>query len=227
MEPIPRAVDVTRPAATVSFWAQEEARRLGHHYLGGEHLLLGLLLEGDNLAARVLVAHGLDLETVRAEVDRLIDQGGLPGPQPSDAQLLATVGVDLEAVHARLQQSFGDQAYWEAAQRVRRRPTQPVTHTPHIRTDPSPLLCGRALHIAAHEAIARDQEVGPEHLLLGLLRDAEVPVETDLPPQDRRQRAVLGLPDHGPNPIRLLVEARGLTLQTLREALRGELASDQ
>jgi hypothetical protein len=50
-----------------------EARRLGHHYLGVEHLLLGLLLEGDNLAARVLVAHGLDLETVRAEVDRLID----------------------------------------------------------------------------------------------------------------------------------------------------------
>jgi hypothetical protein len=97
--------------------------------------------------------------------------------------LLATFGVDLEAVHARLQESFGDHAYWEAAQRVRRRPTQPVTHTPHIRTDPSPLLYGRALHIAALETIARDQEVGPEHLLLGLLRDAEDPVETDLRPR--------------------------------------------
>jgi ATP-dependent Clp protease ATP-binding subunit ClpC len=43
-----------------------EARRLHHHYLGAEHLLLGLLLQGDNLAARVLVAHGLDLETLRA-----------------------------------------------------------------------------------------------------------------------------------------------------------------
>jgi ATP-dependent Clp protease ATP-binding subunit ClpA len=204
-----------------------EARQLGHHYLGVEHLLLGLLLEGDNLAARVLVAHGLDLETVRAEVDRLIDQGVLPGPQPSDGELLATFGVDLEAVHARLQESFGDHAYWEAAQRVRRRPTQPVTHTPHIRTDPSPLLCGRALHIAALEAIARDQEVGPEHLLLGLLRDAEDPVETDLPPQDRRQRAVLGLPDHGPNPIRLLVEARGLTLEALGSAVRRELDRGQ
>jgi hypothetical protein len=204
-----------------------EARRLGHHYLGAEHLLLGILLHGDNLAARVLVAHSLDLATVRAEVDRLIDQGVLPGPQPSDAELLATLGVDLEAVHARLQESFGDQAYWEAAQRVRRRPTQPVTHTPHIRTDPSPLLCWRAFGFAAHEAIARDQEIGPEHLLLGLLQDAEDPVETELAPQDRRQRAVLGLPDHGPNPIRLLVEARGLTLQTLREALRGELDSDQ
>jgi ATP-dependent Clp protease ATP-binding subunit ClpA len=223
MEPIPRPVDVTRPAGHASGLARMEARRLGHHYLGAEHLLVGLLLEGDNPAARVLVAHGLDLETVRAEVDRLIDQGVLPDPQPSDGELLATLGVDLEAVHARLQESFGDQAYWEAAQRVRRRPSQPVTHTPHIRTDPSPLLCGRALHIAAHEAITRDQEVGPEHLLLGLLGDAEDPVETDLAPQDRRQRVLLGLPDHGPNPIRLLVEAKGLTLHRLRIAVLEEL----
>jgi ATP-dependent Clp protease ATP-binding subunit ClpA len=223
MEPIPRSVDATRAAGTASARARMEARRLGHHYLGVEHLLLGLILEGDNLAARVLVAHGLDLATVRAEVDRLIGQGVLPGPQPSDGELLATLGVDLNAVHARLQATFGDHAYWEAAQRVRRRPTQPVTHTPHIRTDPSPLLCGRALHIAAHEAIARDQDVGPEHLLLGLLRDAEDPVETDLAPQDRRQRVLLGLPDHGPHPIRLLVEARGLTLDRLRGDLLNEL----
>jgi ATP-dependent Clp protease ATP-binding subunit ClpA len=227
MEPIPRSVDATRAAGTASARARMEARRLGHHYLGPEHLLVGLLLEGDNLAARVLVAHGLDLETVRAEVDRLIDQGVLPGPQPSDGELLATLGVDLKAVHARLQTTFGDHAYWEAAQRVRRRPNQPVTHTPHISTDPSPLLCGRPFHIAAHEAIARDQEVGPEHLLLGLLRDAEDPVETDLAPQDRRQRVLLGLPDHGPHPIRLLVEARGLTLDRLRTDLLNELDQGQ
>jgi ATP-dependent Clp protease ATP-binding subunit ClpA len=223
MEPIPRAVDATRAAGTASARARMEGRRLGHHYLGPEHLLVGLLLEGDNLAARVLVAHGLDLETVRAEVDRLIGQGVLPGPQPSDGELLASLGVDLKAVHARLQATFGEHAYWEAAQRVRRRRTQPVTHTPYVSTDPAPLLCGRALHFAAHAAIARDQEVGPEHLLLGLLRDAEDPVETDLAPQDRRQRVLLGLPDHGPNPIRLLVEARGLTLDRLRTDLLDEL----
>jgi ATP-dependent Clp protease ATP-binding subunit ClpA len=227
MEPIPRPVDVTRPAGHASGLARMEARRLGHHYLGAEHLLIGLLLEGDNLAARVLVANGLDLERVRTELDRLIDRGVLPGPQPSDGELLATLGVDLEAVHARLQASFGDQAYWEAAQRVRRRPSQPVTHTPHIRTDPTPLVCARAMGIAAHEAIARDQEIGPEHLLLGLLRDAEDPVETDLAPQDRRQRVLLGLPDHGPSPIRLLVEGQGLTLAQLRTALLDELDQGQ
>jgi ATP-dependent Clp protease ATP-binding subunit ClpA len=204
-----------------------EARRLGHHYLAAEHLLLGLLLQGDNLAAHVLVAHGLDLETARAEVDQLIAQGVLPGPQPSDDELLATLGVDLEAVHARMQATFGEDVYWKAAQRVQHRAAQPVTHPPHVSTDPTPIMYVRALNIAAHEAIGRDQEVGPEHLLLGLLRDAEDPVETDLTAQQRRQRALLGLPDHGPNPIKLLVEARGLTLDTLRTALLGEFEPDQ
>jgi hypothetical protein len=88
-------------------------------------------------------------------------------------------------------------------------------------------MCMRALHIAAQEAIARDQEVGPEHLLLGLLRDAEDPVGTGLSAQQRRQRTLLGLPDHGPQPIKLLVEARGLTLDALRAALLGELDSAQ
>jgi len=41
--------------------------------------------------------------------------------------------------------------------------------------------------------------------------------------QERRQRVLLGLPDHGPHPIKLLVEARGLSLETLRAALLGEL----
>jgi hypothetical protein len=133
----------------------------------------------------------------------------------------------LQVDNARSQATFGDHAYWEAAQRVRRRPNQPVTHTPHISTDPTPITYFRALNIAAHEAIARDQEVGPVHLLLGLLSEAEDPVGTDLAPQDRRQRVLLGLSDHGPNPIKLLVEARGLRLETLRAALLSELDRDR
>jgi ATP-dependent Clp protease ATP-binding subunit ClpA len=221
MESIPRPVDVTRSAARVSGLAQQEAERLQHHYLGSEHLLLGLLLEGDNLAARVLVAHGLDLEAVRAEVDRLISQGLLPGPQPSDAELLATVGVDLGSVSGRLKEAFGTEAYYDAAERVRHRPTQAVTH--RAVGGPPLLICVRALEIAAHEAIARDQDVGPEHLLLGLLGDAEDSVENNLTAEERRERGLLGLPDHGPHPIKLLVAARGVTLEALRSAVRSEL----
>jgi Clp amino terminal domain, pathogenicity island component len=168
MEPSSRSIGVTRPAATASGLARIEARRLGHHYLGPEHLLIGLLVEGDNPAAMVLATYGLDLEAARTEVDRLIAQVVLPSPQPSDTELLASLGVDLEAVHARVQQAFGEQAYWEAVQRVQHRPAQAVTHAPSIPTDPSPLVCGRALRIAYDEAVARDQEIGVEHLLFGV-----------------------------------------------------------
>ena len=56
MQPSSRSLGVTRPAATASGLARGEARRLGHQYLGPEHLLLGLLLQGDNPAARVLAS---------------------------------------------------------------------------------------------------------------------------------------------------------------------------
>jgi ATP-dependent Clp protease ATP-binding subunit ClpA len=224
-DPIPRAVDVTLPAGTVSALAQMEARRLGHHYLGPEHLLLGLLRHGDNLAAQVLRGHGLDLETVSAEVDRMIAQGVLPGPQPGDAELLATLGIDLEAVAGRLRQAFGHDAYWQATQRVGMRPVQPASH--QAPQAPMRLVCARAMKVAAHEAIARDQDVGPEHLLLGLLRDAQDPVETEPYPVERRLRGQVGLPGHGAHAIKLLVEARGLTLEALRAAVLRELDGDR
>ena len=223
MQPSSRSLGVTRPAATASGLARGEARRLGHQYLGPEHLLLGLLLQGDNPAARVLADHGLDVEATRAEVDRLIARGVLPRPQPTDTELLATLGVDLDTVHARAQEAFGEHAYWEAVQRVQHRTTQAVPHAPHVRTDPAPLVCGRALRAAYDEAVARNQEIGPEHLLLGLLAEAEDPVGTHLTARERRQRTLLGLPDRGPHPIRLLVEARGTTVDRLRSAVLEEL----
>jgi ATP-dependent Clp protease ATP-binding subunit ClpA len=86
MEDSTRMVYFTEPAKRASTMALDEVRRLHHAYRGPEHYLLGLLGHGDSLAARVLVAHGLDLDAARAEVDRLIAQGVLPGP-PSDAEL--------------------------------------------------------------------------------------------------------------------------------------------
>lgn len=55
--------------------AQEEARRLGHNFVGTEQILVGLIAEGSGLAARVLRAHGLDLKTTRAEVEKIIGRG--------------------------------------------------------------------------------------------------------------------------------------------------------
>jgi ATP-dependent Clp protease ATP-binding subunit ClpC len=59
--------------------AVEEARLLGHRYIGTEHLLLGLVREGEGIAAGVLESLGVTLERVRAETVRVLgDQGKTP-----------------------------------------------------------------------------------------------------------------------------------------------------
>jgi hypothetical protein len=89
------------------------------------------------------------------------------------------------------------------------------------------MVCWRALRLAAGEAAARGHKLGPEHLLLGLLRDAQDPLGTGLYPHERRLRGLLGLPDHGPHPVKLLVEAQGLSLEGLRAAVLSELDADR
>jgi ATP-dependent Clp protease ATP-binding subunit ClpA len=62
----------------------EEARRMGHDHVGTEHVLLGLMLEGDGIAAHVLQDLGATLDKVRAEIERLeaTHTEGRPGPAP-------------------------------------------------------------------------------------------------------------------------------------------------
>ena len=67
----------TERARKVIVYAKEEARRFNHDYIGTEHLLLGLVREGEGVAAAVLQKLGLDLETIRIEVEKLVQ----PGPQ--------------------------------------------------------------------------------------------------------------------------------------------------
>jgi len=65
----------TNRARQVVVFAQEESRSLGHNYIGTEHILLGLVREGDGLAARVLESLGIRLESVRSEVEEIIGRG--------------------------------------------------------------------------------------------------------------------------------------------------------
>ena len=55
--------------------AQEEARSLGHNFIGTEHILLGLLGEGEGLAAKVLQASGINLETARTLISDIVGEG--------------------------------------------------------------------------------------------------------------------------------------------------------
>jgi len=55
--------------------AQEEARLLKHHYIGTEHILLGLIHEGDGVAAKALESLDISLEAVRSQVEKIIGKG--------------------------------------------------------------------------------------------------------------------------------------------------------
>jgi len=65
----------TDRARRVVVLAQEEARMLNHNYIGTEHILLGLIHEGEGVAAKGLEALGISLEAVRSQVEEIIGQG--------------------------------------------------------------------------------------------------------------------------------------------------------
>src|SRR5574340_172350 len=65
----------TDRARRVVVLAQEEARMLNHNYIGTEHILLGLIHEGEGVAAKSLESLGISLEAVRSQVEEIIGQG--------------------------------------------------------------------------------------------------------------------------------------------------------
>ncbi len=65
----------TERARKVIILSKEEARRFNHDYIGTEHILLGLIREGEGVAAAVLEKMGLDLQTIRLEVEKVVQPG--------------------------------------------------------------------------------------------------------------------------------------------------------
>jgi ATP-dependent Clp protease ATP-binding subunit ClpC len=90
--------------------ARAEAEGFGHRYLGPEHLVLGVLRDGGSGASRVLEAFGVTLADARAGLRRLADRAVVAGPRPSDAELLGSLGIDLEAIRRTTEDSFGGTA---------------------------------------------------------------------------------------------------------------------
>ena len=66
----------TEPSRRVVVLAQEEARMLNHNYIGTEHILLGLIHEGEGVAAQAIVSLGLTLEMARDQVRDIVGAGG-------------------------------------------------------------------------------------------------------------------------------------------------------
>ena len=103
-------------ARTVIAQAAEHARRLGHRSVGGEHLLLATV-SADAPAGAVMRAQGITPELVEEEIVRRVGLGAGSGLFAGlDRDALATIGIDLDVVRARIEASFGPQALTSAAQ---------------------------------------------------------------------------------------------------------------
>jgi ATP-dependent Clp protease ATP-binding subunit ClpA len=103
--------------------AQEDARRLGHGYIGCEHLLLAAAGAGEP-ASTVLRDHGVTPGRIEAVILRTIGRGQTAGPMGGlDREALASVGIDLDVVRARIEAAFGPDALTRAVPaRQRSRP---------------------------------------------------------------------------------------------------------
>ena len=99
--PVVGEIGLTPRAKKVIELAIDEARRLGHNYIGTEHLLLGLVREEGGIASGVLESLGVSLEKVRHEVVRVLSQSSTPTAQPTERRsgsktpTLDALGIDL------------------------------------------------------------------------------------------------------------------------------------
>ena len=99
--PVEGEIGLTPRAKKVIELAVDEARRMNHSYIGTEHLLVGLLREGEGVASGVLESLGVTLESVRSETHRVLTQTAPASTQGSKATnrtpTLDQLGIDLTA----------------------------------------------------------------------------------------------------------------------------------
>lgn len=127
-------------------FSNQEAGELGHHYIGTEHLLLGLVREGAGVAAQALVRSGHELPAVRQYVIDIIEKGSQHAAESPAAQIKAAVQGALGV--GRTPNPSGERGLTQRAKKV--------------------------LELAVEEAKRMDHHyIGTEHLLLGILREGE------------------------------------------------------
>ena len=132
-------IGLTPRAKKVIDLAVDEARRLNHHYIGTEHLLIGLMREGEGVAAGVLESLGVTLDKVRGETNSVLNKGGRSSKGRSTSKTstktptLDQLGVDLteKANDGKLDPTVG-----------REKEIERVTQILSRRTKNNPVLIG-------------------------------------------------------------------------------------
>jgi len=211
---------LTPSARRVMGLASEESEQLGHGYLGDEHVILGLLRGQASRASSLLLEHGLDLASGRAELQRLAEGGLMPRPLADDARALRAVGIDVETVRQRLVAAFGAEAVGTAVWRASRRPWWRGGGRRRTPLCGPPFFAKRAMYLAACCAERRGAAaVTPEHLLYGVLRDLDDPYGAQLGRRGRRRLTQLGWVIGTVNPASAMLQAHGIDPIRLRSEL--------
>jgi hypothetical protein len=164
----------TPGARTVVIHAQQHARRLGHRYIGPEHLLLALAGAGEPAGA-VLREYGITPEHVEEEIVRRAGLGagaGLFGDLDQDA--LSVIGIDLDGVRARIEASFGTGALARASQAVHQRP-RPSRLSPRRAIPPRLRRRRRRARLAARAAATPVTDAAGRYQAPGALPTGHLP----------------------------------------------------
>jgi ATP-dependent Clp protease ATP-binding subunit ClpA len=153
----------TKKARDTVIGAQDVARRMAAEAIGSEHLLRALYDQPGNLALTVLEAFSVRREEVDAELER-IRNGGIA--TPSDAEALATLGIDLDEVRRQVEEAFGPGALERTRSGIGRRWGWRRGHLPFGRD------AKRVMNLALREALLlKHNYIGCEHILLGMLHN--------------------------------------------------------
>jgi ATP-dependent Clp protease ATP-binding subunit ClpA len=201
----------TDKARKVVILARDQAMEQGDDQIRPVHMLYGLAAT-DGVAGRVLTALGVDAAAVEREIERIGSAGtGAPGSGASagprgprdqaadDAEALAAIGIDLDEIRRKIEDSFGP----GALERVPLTPRGPLNWTGRLPMNDQAKM---SLALALKEVRALHHTyIGTEHVLLGLLRVTERYPHGDF--------AVVTLPDLGLDPARL----RARVLDELRQ----------
>jgi ATP-dependent Clp protease ATP-binding subunit ClpA len=168
--------------------AVDSSEQMGHRYVGTEHLLLGMLAGDGGVARAVLDNAGVHAEEVRLQIERFMGQ---------DAEALEAIGIDLEAVKAKIEETFGPGALADLDRPPRRgwfRRRRGGGHRPFTPR------AKKVWELSLREALAlKHNYIGTEHLLLGLLREgkglaAKILADAGLDFVELREQAIAAIP---------------------------------
>ncbi|MFC7533670.1 Clp protease N-terminal domain-containing protein [Actinoplanes sp. GCM10030250] len=167
----------TKEARAIVIGAQGQARALGHETIGTEHTLLALLASENGSVREAVRDNGVDRDYVLAAIIRHVgdhsEAATIADRDAEDAAVLKSIGIDLEAVRAAIEENFGAGALHLPRPAPKKRGIfgRFSAGSGHVPFSPRNK---KVLELSLREAIRLKQNfIAPEHIMLGILREGQ------------------------------------------------------